>query len=360
MTLLIYGARSLALGIYRAIQECYPTCCVPCFLVTSLKHNPHTLAGLPVREIGAFTTEITGISRKSYPILIAAPEDQYLEIIQTIQKNGYHRYTCMDSKKESKWMEEYFSRLGIFPSLHKLRQGSEKVDPYVVMARFHKDRLLKNTIQLPEWVLPVQVGASLTDVRLGVVTDNTGENISDRNPNYCELTALYWLWKNKLEGAVPDNAEYYGLYHYRRSLDITDDDLFRLKVNDVDAVLPFPTLHEPDCSEHHTRYVSESDWQAMGKALAELHPEYARAMPRLFAQPYFYNCNLILAKRQVLADYCAWLFPVLARVEELSVPKGCQRADRYIGYLGENLMTLYFLYHGQSLNIFHTGRLMAT
>ena len=56
--------------------------------------------------------------------------------------------------------------------------------------------------------LPIQVGAALHPA-LGYVPDNTGYNISDKNPNYCELTALYWAWKN-LE------CEYIGLCHYRR------------------------------------------------------------------------------------------------------------------------------------------------
>lgn len=31
---------------------------------------------------------------------------------------------------------------------------------------------------------------------MGYIGDNTGDNISLRNPNYCELTGLYWAWKN--------------------------------------------------------------------------------------------------------------------------------------------------------------------
>ena len=56
--------------------------------------------------------------------------------------------------------------------------------------------------------LPIQVGAAL-HLALGYVPDNTGDNISAKNPNYCELTALYWAWKNL-------DCEYIGLCHYRR------------------------------------------------------------------------------------------------------------------------------------------------
>lgn len=56
--------------------------------------------------------------------------------------------------------------------------------------------------------LPVQVGAEgKTD--LGYTRDNTGENISSKNPSFCELTGLYWAWKNL-------DADYIGLVHYRR------------------------------------------------------------------------------------------------------------------------------------------------
>ena len=43
--------------------------------------------------------------------------------------------------------------------------------------------------------LPLHVGAEGKS-DLGYTKDNTGDNISAKNPNFCELTGLYWAWKN--------------------------------------------------------------------------------------------------------------------------------------------------------------------
>ena len=153
-------------------------------------------------------------------------------------------------------------------------------------------------------------------------------------------------------------ADYYGLFHYRRILDITEDDLLRLKENEIDVILPYPTLHEPDIREHYARYIKETDWEAMLTALGELQPKYAAVLPELLYQPYLYNYNIVIAKENIIKEYCEWLFPILERVEELSVPKGWERSDRYIGYLGENLLTIYFLYHRRDLKICHTNCFM--
>ena len=100
----------------------------------------------------------------------------------------------------------------------------------------------------------------------------------------------------------------------------------------MDVILPYPNI-----GEHHKRYLRESDWDAMVQALKEVSPEYYERFEEIFQEQYFYNYNMLIAKEQVFKDYCNWLFPILKRTEELSVPKGSERADRYIGYMGENL-----------------------
>lgn len=351
--LLIYGAKSLALGICSAIQELYPEYTVKGFIVKSLQDNISTLAGLPVWEL-------KDVNEKEIRILIATPEDIHEEIIQDLKSRGFLHYISLDSRKESKLMEKYFDRIGRFPSIHSMNTGYKSSKLCVYMAKFCNDKALRNVYDLPEWIQPLQVGAALGGKISGAICDNMGENISKKNGNYCELTALYWMWKNRAQsnGQNVDEVDYYGLFHYRRILDVAAEDILRLQKNDIDVVLPYPTLHEPDIYEHHVRYVKETDWKALCRALEELRPEYAKAFPLILSQPYLYNYNMLIAKRSVLCDYCAWLFPILERTEELSIPKGNERSDRYIGYLGENLMTLYFMYHQNDLNIAHTGRYM--
>ena len=58
--------------------------------------------------------------------------------------------------------------------------------------------------------LPIQVGKSISRIDIGIIGDDTGDNLSNKNKSYCELTGIYWFWKNR---PIP---KYVGLYHYRR------------------------------------------------------------------------------------------------------------------------------------------------
>ncbi len=340
--IVIFGAKSIALGACLAIKEICPEHEVCGFMVSSLEGNVSTLCGLPVSEVDRFTD-------KSVCILIATPEDIQGSIEKMLKDKGFQNIVCLDSQKESMLMSRYFKKIGRFPALRE-----EIAEVY--MAKFHRDKPLKTDYRIPEWVHPIQVGAALADERIAEIADDLGDNISVKNVNYSELTALYWIWKNRLQGE--EGAPYVGLFHYRRFLDLTDDDLRYIKEENVDVVLPYPMVHEPDIREHHSRYVAESDWTAMLQALKELEPKYALRFEEILRQPYLYNYNILVAKRSILRDYCKWLFPILERTEELSTPKGSERADRYIGYFGENLLTLYFMCHADEWNIKHVGRKM--
>lgn len=342
--IIIFGAKSIAIGAYLAIKELYSEYSVIGFMVSSMEGNSDVVCGLSVHEISYYED-------KTVPVLVATPEDVQECVLDMLKQHGYEKIACLNSKRESELMNRYYKKIGKFQGVRE-----NIIDVYA--AKFYRDKPLKNRYNLPDWVKMIQVGADLTDERVADLTDNTGENISKKNANYCELTALYWIWRNRL--CNEDSVEYCGLFHYRRILDISDEDMVRIKKREIDVILPYPTIHEPNISEHHSRYVKEEDWAAMRQALQELQPSYAEVYNKIFGQQYLYNYNILIAKKKVLEDYCRWLFPILERTEELSRPKGCDRADRYIGYLGENLLTLYFMYNQKELNIVHTGRIMLT
>ena len=356
--IVIFGAQSFARGIGNALRVLYPDYPVERFLVTSLKSNPTTVSGIPVSEIKDFATELTEREKEQIVLLVATPEDIFGEIEVVLAKYGFKSPIYMDSRKETVLMSKYYKEINKFPSLKNLSIGTIKSVPKVYQVKHCKDKKLKKEYELPTWCVPIQVGAALAKERIVDITDDTGDNISAKNPNYCELTAFYWMWKNCLNSG--EEGAYYGLFHYRRGLDVSEEDLYRLKENDVDVILPYPTIHEPDIREHHKRYVKEEDWQAMLQALKEVEPEYAKAYERIFKGEYFYNYNMLIAKKSVLEDYCKWMFGILKRTEELSNPRGWERGDRYTAYMGESLTSLYFLFHEKDLNIVHTGRYMLT
>ncbi|MBO6300201.1 MAG: DUF4422 domain-containing protein [Lachnospiraceae bacterium] len=358
MELAIFGAQGYALGAYEALRALYPRRIVPFFIVSKIGNNAPKLGGVPVKEIAAVSSEMSKEDKQNLEVVIATPENVQPEIEETLENYGFRHYSRLDSERWGELMKMFHIKLDRFLPLSALPVGYNKPFTRIYMAKSHKDRPLKNMVSLPDYIFPLQVGMAYADIKIADLADDKGENISEKNCNYSELSGLYWIWKNKLcsEG-TPEGVEgqYCGLAQYRRMLVFSEDDLLRLQDNDVDVVLPYPMPYEPNIHAHHERYLKDADWTALLTALRELQPEYAEYFPQVLEQRYLYNYNVILAKKAVLRDYCAWLFPILERTEELSDPKGSERADRYIGYMGETLETLYFMKNAAELNIVHTG-----
>ncbi len=357
MKMAIYGAQGYALGAYEAIRCLYPERNIVSFLVTMMDNNASELGGISVSEIEPFAESLSDSEKKEIQILIATPENVQDEIEKTVEKYGFSDHIRLTSELWDEMMRQYYSETGQFLPLQNLPTGESSASICIYMAKSHKDKPLRNTVDLPEYMQSVQVGAANTDEVIADIRDDNGENISKKNGNYCELTGLYWVWKNVLCDYSDKGKDetYYGFAQYRRMLMLDDEDLLRLQKESIDVVLPYPLLYEPDINMHHKRYIKDGDWDALLTAVQEIHPEYSDALDVILQQRYLYNYNVILARKDVLRDYCEWLFPILERTEELSVPKGCERSDRYIGYMGETLETLYFMKNAKHLKIVHTG-----
>lgn len=108
------------------------------------------------------------------------------------------------------------------------------------------DKPLKKEYCLTDDGMILQVGAALTDRRIyeGVATDCEGDNISDRNQQFCELTGLYWVWKHARE-------DYVGLVHYRRHFILPKDWVQRMEDHGLDVILPVPLYVSPSLAGNY-------------------------------------------------------------------------------------------------------------
>ena len=166
--------------------------------------------------------------------------------------------------------------------------------------------------------LPLHVGAEGKEP-FGFAGDNIGDNISDKNPTFCELTGLYWAWKHL-------DADYIGLAHYRRhfcgkgrgeplSRVLTEAEAVRLLAG-KDGILPkkrqyyIETLYSHYA---HTMHVEPLD--VAGEIIREKYPAYAPAFDALKKRTSAHMFNMLILRRDHLDAYCSWLFDILFELE---------------------------------------------
>ena len=125
---------------------------------------------------------------------------------------------------------------------------------YVASSIF--DKPLQDSYCFIKEEIVLQVGAALTKERIlpDTLVDCSGENISEKNKQFCELTGLYWIWKNAPE-------DYVGLVHYRRHFLLPDNWLERMTANRVDVILPVPLYVAPSIAENYKERHIASDWE---------------------------------------------------------------------------------------------------
>lgn len=195
--------------------------------------------------------------------------------------------------------------------------------------------------------VPVSVGAFDKDSIPGFVPDSVGDNISKKNPRYCELTALYWAWKNI-------DADYIGLVHYRRYFAghgergiLRSDEALRLISSDS-VVLPRKrNYYIETVGSHYAHTFDATHIDVVRKALQELSPDVLEAFELHLNSRSGHIWNMNIMRRDILDKWCSWLFPLLREVEARIVFDGMTPFEaRVVGRLSERLIDPWLLVNG--------------
>lgn len=190
----------------------------------------------------------------------------------------------------------------------------------------------------------LHVGREISD-DLGYEGDNTGDHISSRNKSFCELTGIYWIWKNV-------QCDIVGICHYRRYFSFTtDNELFLTKdyieetLQDYDVIVPncgftkADSVYEHYCTEHH-----QKDMDICREVIKELEPTYIQAFDFCMKCNLFSLGNMMITRKPTFDAYCAWLFPILFEVEKRTdISEYDAFQARLYGYLSERLLRVWLL-----------------
>jgi hypothetical protein len=177
---------------------------------------------------------------------------------------------------------------------------------------------------------------------LGFISDDTGENISKKNASYCELTGIYWMWKNV-------SCDIIGLCHYRRYFTRDGQILSQADIEEVLAIYDLilgTSSRTPAAtvSAHYGGIHYAGDWQICRQALSDMYPDALDAFD-LMANANLMNLgNMMICRKELFDRYCSWLFPLLAQIEQKTdISNYDPFQARLYGYLAERLLRVWVL-----------------
>lgn len=198
---------------------------------------------------------------------------------------------------------------------------------------------------------PLQVGREGKEC-LGYLCDNEGEHISGKNSSFCELTGLYWMWKNV-------RCDIAGLCHYRRYFvkheevqrgiplaeELLDCEYIEKCLQYYDIIVPNSGMtRENSVREHYNVRHCITDLEICGEVLREKYPMDYPAFGWSLSTNLISLGNMVIAPKQILDQYCEWLFDILFEVEKrIDISNYDDYQKRVFGFLAERLFRVWML-----------------
>ena len=359
----IFGAQSRAKAIAGQLSFLYPELSVAAYLVNDSQKNEEQIKGVPVLHLAENACLCT-----KYPVVIATKGIYHGQMQKALQLLGFQMIlpvtVDVDNFLRNAYVEKVFSaEKRWFRKIGQLESYDCNMDKYrqeeqpnsskacIYMARSIYDKPTQTAYKPQTYERAIQAGAALTEERLekDILTDCMGDNISQKNRQYCELTVLYWIWKHAEEGIL-------GLCHYRRHFVLPKQWQERMEENQVDVILPVPTYVEPSIEENYRERHDPEDWEYLITYLRENRPEDYEAAKAVFAGHLYLPCNMFIMKKEILHRLCEWMFPIIDAVAEHGGTKEDAYWNRYPGFVSERLMTLYFTIHRNEYQIVYADK----
>jgi len=203
-----------------------------------------------------------------------------------------------------------------------------------------------------ELYLPVFVGSKGKE-DIGFQRDDEGENISHLNPYYCELTGLYWCWKNL-------DCDYLGLVHYRRYFSFKNEKAkdesealnkvlknkeFESLIKDYKIFVPKKRNYYIETIYNHYVHTFEAEQLEIVREIIEnKYHKYLNIYDQFMNQKKAYMFNMAIMPKNLFDDYCAWVFDIL---NDLFQKRGTENMtnfeQRYPGRISELLFNVWLL-----------------
>ncbi|SDP06626.1 DUF4422 domain-containing protein [Selenomonas ruminantium] len=220
-----------------------------------------------------------------------------------------------------------------------------------IMIVTHKDYWLpKDEVYYPMYVGEKARGLEKEGmVSETCLTDGTGDNIAEKNPNYCELTGMYWAWKNM-------QADYIGLVHYRRLFTCKEkysqegkreqilsySDWKRILTNHAVVV---PRKRRYYIESNYTHYIHAHHSEGLietRKIIIDRYPEYLSDYDKIMNRTWAHMFNMFVMRKDVYNAYCNWLFSILFELESrIDISNYSKYEARIFGFISELLLDVW-------------------